>query len=496
MEKTRKFRNHISIVAEQLGSGFFALAAVLVGILLQNAEELARVEVSFSDLGKGFLILPGILVLLGIWVGRAVWTWSKTWISIQEQAIVVEKNTLQKKSNTIGIKNISNINLEQNLFEMLLGTSKVKIDTNSFSTADKTDVKIVLKKSEAEAFRAEVTAMLQKISGDLEVVQDEEEQEHLKEEFDFVADGKDVALHGLYSISVFSVLILLAGIVGVAGVIMRFVKEPGMVESLLGAAASILVAFSFLTSAAWDILRGFVQYYDFRVKRRKDKLYIRYGLMKKVEYTIPVDKIQALKLKQSFVARIAGKYMAEIVNVGIGDEKGEQKSFLVLYGNRQEVQEKLELLLPEFAGIAKQDYQKQPAGTWGAWMLPFVIYELTVLLAGVFCVRLLQSYQIWICAAVIGLTVAGILLMVLEYLTAGMALDENFIKIVKGYFGRTAISIRYEKIQYMETKQSFLAKACGVQKGELHLLASSINTQQELPYFRAGLEEEIKQRML
>ena len=66
-----------------------------------------------------------------------------------------------KKKNTIGLKNISNVNTEQNLLEMLLGTCKVKLDTNSMSTSDKTDVKIILKKAEAEQFRLYVMKLMQ-----------------------------------------------------------------------------------------------------------------------------------------------------------------------------------------------------------------------------------------------------------------------------------------------------------------------------------------------
>ncbi|MCB5670486.1 PH domain-containing protein, partial [Erysipelatoclostridium ramosum] len=70
--------------------------------------------------------------------------------------------------NTIGLKNISNVNTEQNLLEMLLGTCKVKLDTNSMSTSDKTDVKIILKKAEAEQFRLYVMKLMQGQEGDFE----------------------------------------------------------------------------------------------------------------------------------------------------------------------------------------------------------------------------------------------------------------------------------------------------------------------------------------
>lgn len=44
---------------------------------------------------------------------------------------------------------ISNINLEQNLFEMIMGTYTLKIDTSSLTTADNTDLEFVLKKEQA-----------------------------------------------------------------------------------------------------------------------------------------------------------------------------------------------------------------------------------------------------------------------------------------------------------------------------------------------------------
>ena len=88
-------------------------------------------------IGTAILILDAIYNLL---------VWRKTYISIQDGTIVLERNTINKKINTFGIKNIANINIEQNIFERIISTCKVKIDTDSRSTADETDIEIVLKK--------------------------------------------------------------------------------------------------------------------------------------------------------------------------------------------------------------------------------------------------------------------------------------------------------------------------------------------------------------
>ena len=43
MEENRRFRNHVSVVAERVGAGTYALLAVLAGIFIQNADELLDV---------------------------------------------------------------------------------------------------------------------------------------------------------------------------------------------------------------------------------------------------------------------------------------------------------------------------------------------------------------------------------------------------------------------------------------------------------------------
>ena len=156
MEDNRRFRNHISIIIEQIGGGILALAVLAVSILLQSAEELAETDLSFLH-GKTLIVILVVLGLLAVSVGNRIFAWANTYICIEENAIVIERGKVNKKKNTIGIRNISNINIEQNLFEMILGTCKVKLDTNSRSTADSTDVKIVLKKADAAKFKAEIT---------------------------------------------------------------------------------------------------------------------------------------------------------------------------------------------------------------------------------------------------------------------------------------------------------------------------------------------------
>ena len=148
VNQNKRFRNHISIILEQTGAVIIAVFVLVVTQLFQSFDEITEADLSFIT-NRGMLILLAVAALLAVSLISQFLVWAKTYISIEENAIVIEKGRVNKKKNTIGIRNISNINLEQNLIEMLFGTCKVKLDTNSLSTADSTDVKIVLKKSDA-----------------------------------------------------------------------------------------------------------------------------------------------------------------------------------------------------------------------------------------------------------------------------------------------------------------------------------------------------------
>ena len=508
--ESRRFRNHISIIAEQTGGLLIALLIIFIPSLLENIDEITEAGVEFLD-GKGLLINLGIILLFLIIITAQVIVWSKTYISIQDNAVVIEKNTLNKKKNTIGIRSISNINTEQNLFEMLCGTCKVKLDTNSRSTADSTDVKIVLKKEDALWFKKEVMQRMQDASGApcgagvfpsaemspaAGAAGYAEEDAGETEDYDIRSGLADILQHGFFSINVLSVVVIVLGIAGAAGTVMETLGQPDLTRSLISAASGFLVVAIIVLSALWDTVKDFVRYYDFRAKRRGSKIYIRYGFLKKVEYTVPVDKIQALRFRQSFIARLGRRYMAEIINVGMGDDKEEQNSFLILYATEKKLKERLAILLPEFLEAAELEVERQPASVWAAWAFPAAIYTLCVIAGAVVCGWVMPEYRLWILLCAAGLELFLATGMILKFRTDGINAGDRFLKLSRGYFARNSLMVRYRKIQYAEFTQNFLAKACRIRKGKIHLLASSAQTTHVIPYFRENAQEVIKRGML
>ena len=483
MEKNYRFRNHISIIFEKTVRIIGVIVFIFVGNFITSMDEM-------DDMGSHtlylVLVLGAFLAVLFLW---QIFVWAKTYISIEENMLIVERNTLNRKKNSIGLKNISNVNLEQNVFEMLIGTCKVKLDTNTLSTADQTDVNIVLKKRDAEKFRQIILNEATPGEKQERVIEETEERK-------FRAAMDDIVMHGLFSVNFLS-LLMLAGVV--FGVIVSL-SELGLedvsgdgLEMLL----SILVSIWILGGLLWNVIKGFVKYIDFKIERRGDKIFLNYGVLKKVAYSIPVDKINAVKFTQTAFARLGKRCMVEIVNVGIDDDnENEANSFLLPYAKTEVVAERMRMILPEFADCIEIKEEKQPKSIWLIW-LPAVLIYLTLAVAtwGILEELFPEAKIVFL----IGFGIISVLLLIskfFSYLTVGVGVNDRFVKIVCGSFARRMICIRHDKIQYVTTKQNFVAKYFGVQKGAIHLLASMKNQIQEFPYCKEELAERLKTFLL
>ena len=52
---------------------------------------------------------------------------------------------------------------------------------------------------------------------------------------------------------------------------------------------AITVAFSLALGTGAGFVKNFLKLYDFKLKRKNNKIYIKYGLFKKVNFAIPVN---------------------------------------------------------------------------------------------------------------------------------------------------------------------------------------------------------------
>lgn len=488
------FRCHFSIVFENLGSAFWTV----LGLFILNVDDMGDLV---NEVLSGNVKVTEALIIFGIFFavmllffGFHVIVWAKTWISVDGEAVIIEKRTLNRKKNTIGMKNIANINTEQNVFERIMGTCKVKLDTNSQSTANSTDVRIVLKKDKAEEFKQLVMAHM---NGE---AARETAEELAEDDYDVAYTLKDVVLHCLYTVSLFHAGLLLVFLIGAVVGIHSLRVGDIVIDGIVNVIGGLVTLAIILLTAIRGLIRDFVAYYNFRAKRNGDKIYMAYGLLKKRNYVLSVDKINAIKVISPVVSRLFGRQYVEVICVGVGDEENE-KSILLLTETKKAMKEKLALLLPEFTLEEKKMTRRKLHTLWSE-ITGFAIIVVSTTAAFVcFCVLDLAEIEDFTIRMFLGIFILLVVVWCLasaflQFRTEGVCVGEEALVVSSGGFAKRIIWIPYRKIQNMKYSQGPLARHFGYAKGMVVILAGIGNAIHDISCFDVVVYRQIQEKIL
>lgn len=489
--ETNRFRCHASVILENLGTMFWFVVLMLFTSLDEYSEIIQMVlngEITIFQalISMGVFLAVILIVLAYNWV-----VWLKTWIVIDEEAIVVERNLLNRKVNTIGMKNISNINMEQNIFERIVGTYKIKLDTNSSTTANETDVKIILSKEKALWFKEQVMKRMQEETGEIE-------QQTM--DYDVEYTMKDIILHCVYTANPVSVLFCIGFLASCFVSLQMFRSGASLVDGMVQILGGVFAVFVVAVSAIQSLIKDFFVYYGFKAKRQEDKIYLAHGLLKKRHYTLAVDKINAVKIVSPVTSRILGRQYVQVICVGVGDEKNEN-SMLLLSERKEEMERKLSLLLPEYVveqPVLQSRHKKSLWMEWVSILILICIFGGLGVLAGICNLlsipSLLARILIVICS--IFMIFVSIFGTIMRCRTCKISLGKQSLLIVNGTYGKASIWIPYAKIQELDYAQGPLARHFGYAKGLVFILAASLDSFHATTYFDKAVFDEIQNRML
>lgn len=503
-------RNHFSSILEDMGGVLILMAGILISGG-KDSLELAMVLFKSGNIIQGLIAMGGVIFLLLLVFAWHINRWWKTTITVKDGTFITERRTLNRKINTIAVQNISNINLEQNLFEMVMGTYKLKIDTNSMSTADETDIKVILSKKNAYAVKNLVMEMMKEIAraNHHENVENEElsqtqfdvdSMEDMEENnYDVIYNMKEIVMS---CIAGTSVLLVVCAIGFFISTVVSFVamvhKHAALMAIFSGVLLQGTMAFTCLTSLAKNWLDDF----NFRAKREKDKIYVSCGLIKRRKYAVPVDKINAVCITSTFVGRLMKRAYVKVINVG-GEGEDVDGMKILLCEREEELKKKMAVLFPEFVFPDRDKIQKQPKTAFIKSRITFTIFYLiftVCVLIGIHYVGTIYTVNLKVREIVVaGLLVFYVWMFFCAYLSykiTGLSVKEEYFVVSTGTFVRTIECIPYEKIQYIHYSQGPLDQKMGLKHGSVSILASTLSRDHIMGSFYneqfEGLEEHIR----
>lgn len=482
----KKLKCHFSIIIEN--SWRILLLCILT--FLPDGDKMQEI----ADIWW-IVTLVTLAVLLVIFLFQFI-RWKKTTITLEADALIWERATLRRKNLTIGVQNISSINLEQNLFERIIGTSRLKIDTNSLSTAKSTDLNLLFKKKIAEEIKQQLEYRMQCAQEGRTLMEADAETELEPERVtaEYTAGLSDLFAHSLYDFSLGGILltagVLASCVVSIMDFVngMEFENTAGM---FWGAVTAVFLIVSFLIS----ILRKFLTYYDFTVGRAGNRILLSYGLLKKKEYSLPVETINALLIKQTLVGRIFRRYNASIECIGVGDENNETAQ-LTLSLSYEEMLSRVEELLPEYELDGLRDsHPVSPKVFWHK--LCGNIYLFIMAAAAFITGRIMETgreYEVCVVGVFLVLAAFNLLRAFLILKTEKTGMGEYYAALTVGSFGRKTVILQYRKIQYLRYTSSPLTHWTGLYKGSVSILSKS--SVQTSPMISKEEVEQMKRKCL
>lgn len=469
MEENR-FRCHISIILKQL----LPMAALFVVLAADNIEDVLRYiqEGSWTP-DKSIGVVCGVLLLMIIYSIYALILWAKTWIILDEKSLVIERNTFFRKVQTIGLENVTNVNLTQNLLQRLLHVYVVKLDTNSATTADETDVHIALKEDKALWFRGRI---LNRCG---------QEGMNTSEE---IAKGEGSMLHYSFGALLFRWFFMCNIIGAVILALIPFV-------TLLVEKGGVLTTAILWLGVLFSLIGGLFRYYGFRADRKGDELEVSYGFFSRREYRIPVDKISAIRIRQKLHARWTGRKTVELICIGLGDDAKEGTQ-LILAEKEEKLLSYMDKLLPEYADEVRHSLTGQKNVVWLSYIFGIIG------MAGVLGAVVIGAYLIEPKRLVYELTAAAagmtflLVCKVSGFFAKKIAAAEECLIVADGCFEIRTLCVPYHNIQYFAMKNGPVMEHYGQCKGEVHVLASTLESVYPIGYFDKTLMEEVHRKML
>lgn len=313
----------------------FLPASLLLIFLLIDFALVTEDEESFYTGFLGInsmkeLIIASVIVFLCYSVIDYIYSylyWRLTKYEIKDREITLQKGVLFKKNIVIEFNNIHAVNVDRKLMCLILGLSKLCIDSGNARTSFINEIEIfdtpdVIAKLE-ETIKGKMNGeTLNKENNEDESITTIEEIKHLDYEYKSKKQRKSIVLSLPVWIGVFFLLLFFVSMLIVNGIVEEEDKIPSLIFILLP--IFVLLAIYGISRIAYALI-----YHNFRISYDDYRIIIEYGLLHQRRYIIDKAKIKGLVFNQDFIQKAFKFGGVEIHMVGLVEDQGDNQGQFV-----------------------------------------------------------------------------------------------------------------------------------------------------------------------
>lgn len=430
------------------------------GLVLPLIIVLASRGLSGSLQGGGFIIW---LSLFGgfLFAAGSVISWQFFRFGVSDRQLLVKTGFINRQERAVSFERIQAVDIEEAPLDRVFGVVRVRVETAAGGDSKQSDVRIeALKRAEAEELRAFLIRARQQLRGDEPVQADATADE---------AAPVDSSLEGelIRKISTPELLVTGAtsGRIGPAAAIVGFAAQfaddlvPNSwwsrlpwadVGEIVSSVQAIFAVVLVLGLLAWliSVISTVLSFGRFEIRRHQDQLLLQFGLLDRRRLTIPIRRMQAIRVVEGMLRQPFGLAEVRFESAGYNTESGANGVLFPLM-RRADIAAFLREATPDFAlDSTAAELRRVPKRALSRYLIPGTVTMLVFVLIFVTIVwRVAGDVQGWSLFA--GLFVPLVLIYSwLEYLDAGWQIDRDRLIARRRNGARETVITRVQRLQH------------------------------------------------
>lgn len=310
------------------------------------------IVISFISLQANYLFYFIIIavILFIILLTYSILSWYRFTYEITDDELRIEHGLFIRNHRSISKHRIQSIDFTSGVVHRIFKLVKVEIETAGSSSGAEASLRAV-KFDEGVHIRNELKVV---VNSDDETVEETQELNQPMYKISF----KRLFLAGTTS---GSIGVLLAIIAFGASELEQFIPESffdSTIEWIISLSIAIIITLTiFILIILWiiGIAGTMIKYGNFTIVKKENELFITRGLLEQKQLTIPISRIQAVGIREGILRQPLG-YVTVFVELAGGSLEEDEGSSPVLFPlmKADEVEEFLQTLLPDYAGLPEQ----------------------------------------------------------------------------------------------------------------------------------------------
>lgn len=394
----------------------------------------------------------GVAAVLGLVGGIVKWRTFVYWF--EDGELRVKYGLFVKKKRYIPFERIQSLNYHEGIFHRIFGLVKVQVETAGNKGGKPEAELTAIRKNAADVIEQEMRRAKTQVAKHLDEEQSPEQQ------------VGEITAPAIYHMSMRDLLVLATtsggiGVVlsGLAAIVSQFsdiIPYDEVFHELADfakvGAFLVAVMVMFVLIVAWlvSVVITLVNYYDYTVRIEDEKLMITKGLLEKKRITLPLNRIQAIRIVENPLRQVFGFATVVVESAGGNGENGRDKKIALFpLIKKQDCLQTLVQLFPEMNW--QPEFTRAPKRARPFfyridffWLVPII---------GA-CSYYFYPYGL----LSLLLIPLSILLGVWQHRTAGYMIDGKQLAMQYRIFSRITLFMEKKRIQSMESSQTYFQK--------------------------------------